>query len=282
MPHPRARKRPRVREARVEVVAPRGVPVARGLAHEVAGEAVEVGVADDLRAQGEVGRVRGVGAARGRGGAGVAAEERRQQGGGGRDGGGEDGALVGVVADEEGHLRGGAGAHAQLGAGGRGRVVERGREGQRRLRDDGADEGGVGGADAGELVGRGGGRGGVAAERGGERFPGLEAGAGVALALALEDGGAELRRAGRRQGEELFDGVAAGGFAEDGDAGGIAAEGADVPLDPREGEALVQEGEVAFVKGDGWGSREAKDCAGSEQVKFCRRGRCKLYHWSDS
>jgi hypothetical protein len=51
-------------------------------------------------------------------------------------------------------------------------------------------------------------------------------------------------------------GGAAGGLAEEGDAGGVSAEGGNVVADPFEGEALVEEAEVTLGGGVAW---EAED-----------------------
>lgn len=48
-------------------------------------------------------------------------------------------------------------------------------------------------------------------------------------------------------------------LAEDGDFTGVAAESADVPLDPGQGRALVEEAEVVGGEGEGRGAGEAED-----------------------
>jgi hypothetical protein len=56
-----------------------------------------------------------------------------------------------------------------------------------------------------------------------------------------------------------FDRHGTSGFTPDSYFGRGAAEGADVGLDPGEGEALVVETEIALLGWDGWGGGEAED-----------------------
>ena len=57
---------------------------------------------------------------------------------------------------------------------------------------------------------------------------------------------------GTKGGYEAVDAEGPGGFSEDGDATGVAAEGGDVALDPGQGEALVEVAEVAGCEGEVW------------------------------
>jgi hypothetical protein len=55
------------------------------------------------------------------------------------------------------------------------------------------------------------------------------------------------------------DGVSACAFAENGDFARVATESVDISLDPCEGKALVEEGEVAFCQRELRGSWKAKN-----------------------
>jgi len=62
------------------------------------------------------------------------------------------------------------------------------------------------------------------------------------------EGGWAVWGGGAKGGDKAVDGEGAGAFTEDGDTGGVAAEGGDVALDPGQGEALVEVAEVSFCE----------------------------------
>lgn len=92
--------------------------------------------------------------------------------------------------------------------------------------------------------------------------------------LGFHDGGAE-RSWGRRLGKQLFDGLATGTLAEDGDLVRVASESCNVSLNPLQGETLVQQAAVLLTEGDFWRVREAEDCIVDRSANVYSKIKCQ-------
>jgi hypothetical protein len=76
-------------------------------------------------------------------------------------------------------------------------------------------------------------------------------------------------------GKQLFDGLAAGTLAEDGDLVRVASESCNVSLNPLQGETLVQQAAVLLTEGDFWRVREAEDCIVDRSANVYSKIKCQ-------
>lgn len=221
--------------------------------------ALEVGrVAILTREIGRIERAEDVGGDGGLEGGEVGLEVGLEGRGGGQQWGGEEQAFERVVADHDVEGVGeGAGQEGVAWEGGGEDAVDDGAVGEGAVGLGGGDLGGVGGDDGGGGEGAGLGEGGdveVLEEVLEGGFLDEVGGRGEearGLGDGLREGDGLLAGEG---GDLVHDGAAAGGFADDGDAGWVAAEEVDVLLHPLEGKALVVEGGVGDAAGglEGW------------------------------